>query len=722
MDKTAILDRSERLTETGIGLLRIAAGMFFLAPGLFNVVAPGDFLVLLEHFPPMTRDYIDGLFVAATTIEVVGGLLLVLGWNARLVLLPLIAVHVVAGILVVRFDTQSDIRLLSLFAHIMGIGLYTALLFLGSGRWSLDGGRDVVSRIAAAGRGGLARITHAMVSGAGRNFGVFLIRASVALPFIAAFFLYTADAAFQRSLPDPAIVALPLFAASLLGGLALLAGFQLNGTGWFLAALTVVHLVFVGLPDSFASQIGFINLLFHGLIFAAVICLRLIRFGSDLEVEHILSLDKKTVVVVGGGFAGTSLAKRLERKLPQNWRVVMISEENYTTFNPMLAEIVGATIMPSHCIAPIRRMLRRTRFIMARVSAVDLDQRTVRFDSDGAKGQIGYDHLVLAFGSRANLAIIPGMQEHAYPFKLLGDALTLRNRVIEQLERAEIETLPDQRRWLGHFVVIGGGFSGVEVAGAIHDFIASSHKHYPQLHDRDLQVSIVHGTDLPIPELAKPLGLHAKTSMTARGIQMYLDCKVERVDERGVEIGDGRRLDAGTIICTIGTKPNALVQDLDIPKDRGRIVVDGTMAVQGHPGLWALGDCAIVPNGFDGRPAAPTAQFAVREGKWLADNINAVIRGDMPRPFAYKPKGSMATIGHLNGVADLGFMRLTGFPAWIVWRGFYLSLMPTVAKKVKIFFEWTWSMLFSADIVDLRFTRTADVDRARTEDSPRKAA
>ncbi|MFK7853347.1 MAG: NAD(P)/FAD-dependent oxidoreductase, partial [Granulosicoccus sp.] len=311
---------------------------------------------------------------------------------------------------------------------------------------------------------------------------------------------------------------------------------------------------------------------------------------------------------------------------------------------------------------------------------------------------------------------VPGMREHAMPFKLLGDALKVRNRVIEQMEKADQESDSDRRRFMGHFIVVGAGFSGVEVGGAIQDFIRSSQKHYPRLHDADLKVSIVHRNQIPLQELPESLGKTSLARMSERGINMVMKSGVNLVDANGIETSDGGRIDGATVICTIGTQPNPLIDTLDVEKNRGKLVVDPDMSLTQHGNVWAIGDCAVIPNAHDQSTAPPTAQFAIREGQQLADNIKSAINGQSLKAFKYESKGSMATIGHLTGVADLfGMVRLAGFPAWLVWRAFYLMLMPTFAKKTRIFFEWTWSMLFSPDIINLRFTTTEQASGLRKD-------
>lgn len=716
MTNTRLLDRSEQLTDRGIALLRIASGVFFLLPGVFKIVMPADFLAMMQGFPAWLLPHIGWLFTLVIVTEVVGGLMLIAGFNVRLAVLPLVIVTVAAESLVVINDTGSAIRLLSVCSHFMGAGLYASIFFLGGGSWSLGRRYSLLHRWAERPQGKIQHLSHKVVSGAGRNLGLSLIRASVAIPFVAAFILGTQTGDYRESLLDNGWLRNSLLTLSLLGGIALITGFQRRAVGWLLAVLTVVHLLGVGLPDIAQSQIGFINLLFHLLILAAVFSLRLMEFGSELEVEHILSLDKRNVVVIGGGFAGTQLVKRLEKLLTAEWQVVLVSEENYTTFNPMLAEVVGASVLPSHVIAPIRRMVRKTRFISAKVTQIDLQNRRVVFDGEERQGSVDFEHLVFAFGTRASLDLVPGMREHAMPFKLLGDALKVRNRVIEQMEKADQESDPEQRRFMGHFIVVGAGFSGVEVGGAIQDFIRSSQKHYPRLHDADLKVSIIHRKALPLQELPESLGASCLARMSKRGIEMVMQSGVSQIDSRGVETAGGERIDGATVICTIGTQPNPLIDTLEVQKDRGRIVTDPDMSLAQFDHIWAIGDCAVIPNAHNQSTAPPTAQFAIREGQQLADNIASAIAGRATNAFSYESRGSMATIGHLNGVAELfGLVRLGGFSAWLVWRAFYLMLMPTLAKKTRIFFEWTWSMLFSPDIINLRFTTTQQASGLRRE-------
>jgi NADH dehydrogenase len=427
------------------------------------------------------------------------------------------------------------------------------------------------------------------------------------------------------------------------------------------------------------------------------------------------------IVVVGGGFAGTTLARELERRLPATHRVVLISEESTTTFNPMLAEVVGASVFPEHVVAPIRQMLRqhgRSQFVMGRVSAVDFGARRVVADTLAGVHEIAFAHLVIAVGQRAHLDLVPGMAEHALPLKLVGDAMAIRNRVLQRVARIELETDPVLRRQLGSFVVVGGGFSGVEVAGEIADFLRGARRFYPRVGDGELRVTLLHDGERLLPELPAALGDAAARSLGARGVDVRLGSRAAAVYADRVETHGGGVIEGRSVVCTIGNRPNPLVERLGLKLERGRIPTAADLSVPQRAGLWAIGDCALVRNGEAFAP--PTAQFAVAEARCLASNLLDAIAGRPTRAFGHRSRGMMATTGHLKGVAQVFGLRLTGLPAWLLWRAYYLSCMPTFGRKLRIWAEWTWSMGFGTDITHLRFTRTAEADAAppRLESTP----
>jgi NADH dehydrogenase len=419
---------------------------------------------------------------------------------------------------------------------------------------------------------------------------------------------------------------------------------------------------------------------------------------------------KKThIVIVGGGFAGSNLT-RLLQKHSKLFEITLVSEESYTTFNPMLAEVVGATVFPEHVVAPLRETVRHARFVMGTVSNVDFTAKRLRCDTLKGDIEITYDHLVLAYGNRARMDLIPGMTEHAVVLKTVGDAMHIRNLVLRRLAQIELETDISLRRSLGHFVVVGGGFSGVEVAGAIADSLREIRRFYPGVKADEIKVTLLHNGDRLLPELRACLGEAAHRSLVRRAVDVATMTSAAEFGERSVRLRDGRVLQAATTICTIGTTPNALTGRLvGLPCERGRIVCAPDLSV--IDSVWALGDCALIMNGGEGF-APPTAQFAVAEAKHLARNLIARAKGKATTPFAHRSRGMMATVGHLKGVAQIFGVRMSGILAWMAWRAYYLSQMPTFGRKVRIFVEWTWGMFFPPDITHFRFTRSHELMRS----------
>jgi NADH dehydrogenase len=438
------------------------------------------------------------------------------------------------------------------------------------------------------------------------------------------------------------------------------------------------------------------------------------------------------VVIVGGGFAGTTLARALQTRGGRGFRVTLLSEENYTTYNPMLPEVVGSTVLPGQVIAPLRLVLGRgQRFVMGRAVGLDARARRLLYVCGGRECALRYDHLVLAPGARAGMEMVPGLARHAIPLKLIGDAMRIRNEVIGRLEQASQTGDAEERRRLLRFVVIGGGFSGVEVAGEIHDLAGGALRHYPGLDREEMRVTLVHGGDRLLPELRPRLAEKAARGMRQRGIEILFEALAREVDGDGLRaaLSDGteRRIEAGTVVSTVGTAPNPLVAEFGLPVENGRIRTRPDMSVEGLPGLWAIGDCAAVPNATTGATAPPTAQFAVREARQLAQNLRRTRDGQPTRPFAFGGLGTLATIGNRRGVAEVLGVPVTGFPAWLLWRAFYLSKMPTLSRRLQIFVAWTWDMLFPSDIAQLRFTSSAEADRATAaappvqDDAPQRA-
>jgi NADH dehydrogenase len=424
----------------------------------------------------------------------------------------------------------------------------------------------------------------------------------------------------------------------------------------------------------------------------------------------------RTIVIVGGGFAGVYAARHLRRRLDRDWQVILFSQENHFIFTPLLGDVVGSAINPMHVVWPIRQMARGVTCRTAALTDLDLPARQVVYKT--AAGQVArqaYDHLILACGSAVNLDIIPGMAAHGWPLKTMGDALMLRNHLIGQLERAEVETDPAARRRLLAVVVVGGGYSGVEVTGEIADLLKGSSRFYGSHRPEDIRVTLLEGRQRILPELPESLSAFARTKMTGRGIEIRTGAVARSVTETGVSLADGTRIEAGTVVCTIGTTVSPLLAGSGLPLVRNRLQTTGDMRVEGHDNVWALGDCAAVPNAYDQSVSAPTAQLAVRQARQLARNVANAVRGQATRPFSFKPLGMLASIGNHRAVGLVFGVKVSGFLAWFLWRGIYLSKMPTLARKVQIAFDWAWQLVFPRDIAQLNLELTERLGRAHFE-------
>ncbi|MGE3525537.1 MAG: NAD(P)/FAD-dependent oxidoreductase, partial [Gemmatimonadales bacterium] len=328
---------------------------------------------------------------------------------------------------------------------------------------------------------------------------------------------------------------------------------------------------------------------------------------------------------------------------------------------------------------------------------------------DGHGHELPYDHLVVALGSVTNFFGIPGLREHALTMKTLGDALALRNHVIERLEEADTECAGARREELLTFTVAGGGFAGVETAAAMNDFILEALPHYPRIPRSALRVMLVEAGKHILPELGPGLGGYARRHLARRGVDIRLETRVTGVTGAGVSLSDGSLWPSQTLVWTAGATPSPLVAALPCDKERGRLVVDEYLRVPGYDNLWALGDCAAVPDAGTGLACPPTAQHALRQGRVLAANLVATLSGRPLRPFRFRTLGQLAAIGRRTGVAKVMGVMLSGFPAWWLWRTIYLSKLPRFEKKVRVALDWTLDLLFSKDLVQFLTLRSGGI-------------
>lgn len=400
------------------------------------------------------------------------------------------------------------------------------------------------------------------------------------------------------------------------------------------------------------------------------------------------------ILILGGGFSGVFTAKRLAEAAPQGTEVVLISETNYFTFQPLLPEVAAGALSASDSVTQLRQLLRHgAKVVQAEVLNIDFAAKTVTY-TQGSKRRVNdmpYDHLVLALGQVVRLDRVPGLCEHAFPVKTTAHAHRLRNHVINCLEYADGVDDPEVRKRLLTFVVIGAGFSGVETIGEVKDMIDRSLKFYPNIDKRDVRMLLVEFAGRILGELPESLAVYAAKRLEKQGIEVWLNTGVKAATFFNVEMNDGRVVDASTIVATIGNGPSPLVEAMAVEKERGKIKTDPFMRVPGHDGVWAVGDAALIPmknkrgeNAF----APPTAQFAVREGAQLADNIVAQLQGQPLKPFHYVPQGAMASIGNYRAVADVMGLRMHGVFAWLMWRAFYLGMLPGLVTKLRVIIGW----------------------------------
>jgi NADH dehydrogenase len=409
-----------------------------------------------------------------------------------------------------------------------------------------------------------------------------------------------------------------------------------------------------------------------------------------------------------------TFAQHLEKKAPAGIEIVLISSENHFVFTPMLAEVVGRSISPLHMAVVGRQMVHRTTWLTAQVTDIDLQTHLVRYVGEGGENaSLTYDHLILACGSEVNMNLMPGLAAYSYPIKTLGDAMDLSNDVISRLEEAAVETDAARRRRLLNLVVIGGGFTGVEVAGAITEVANHALRFYPTLKGERARIILLQHGNLLIPELNAPsLSKFTAEKLSEAGVDVRLNSGAQEVTAGGVRLPSGELIEAATVVSAVGTSPNPLIQKLGLPLQHGRLVTNPDMSVPGAANIWALGDCAMVPNAVDQRPSPPTAQFAMRQANQLAKNLVRTFRGEPTRPFSFKNLGMLASLGNRTAVAEILGVHVSGFIAWVLWRAIYLSKLPSLARKLEVVVDWTWSGLFSPNIVQLLTSRTGGVGLA----------
>ncbi|MGE0025791.1 MAG: FAD-dependent oxidoreductase [Thermoleophilia bacterium] len=412
------------------------------------------------------------------------------------------------------------------------------------------------------------------------------------------------------------------------------------------------------------------------------------------------------VVILGGGFGGVYTAMRLERLRARGAAVEasLVNRENYLVFQPMLAEVIAGDVGILDTLSPLRQLVPATGVYVREIESVDLERRVVTLGAGlmPRRSELPFDDLVVALGSVTDFRGITGLPEHALPFKTLADAVRIRNHVIHVLEQSSVERDADLRRRMLTFVVAGGGFSGTEVAAALNDFVRRAAADYRSIPPDEIRVVLVHSGERVLErELTPKLAAYATQSLREQGIELMLEQRLSAASAGSAVLSDGRRIATRTLISTVPSSPNPIVEKLGLPTAGGRLECDAMMRVVGTEGIWALGDCALVPKP-DGEPSPPTAQHAIRQARLLAGNIIARHDSRGMERFGFNGLGKLGGLGHRRAVAELpGGLRLSGLPAWLMWRGVYWWKLPGATRKTRVAISWISDMILPPHPVQL---------------------
>jgi len=431
--------------------------------------------------------------------------------------------------------------------------------------------------------------------------------------------------------------------------------------------------------------------------------------------------NKKKVVILGGGFAGVECARQLESKFGNDPEIelVMVSEDNFLLFTPMLPQVASGMIETRHIVFPIRTICKKTKFYEGRIKNIDPYGKLVNLWGTGDKRSISihYDFLIIALGSETNFFGMADVEKNAYTMKTLYDAVVLRNRIIDMLEQAENETNPILRKSFLNFVIAGGGFAGIETAGELMDLLLDARKHYHTIRKEDLRVIVIEALPMILPGFNEKLAGFAKEKMTDRRIDIRLKTAITSFDGNEVTtklvqnpkdpvdepITDVIR--TKTLIWTAGVTPVNTIKRSMFKTDKGKVITNDYLEVQDFPGVFAIGDCALFLDPETQRPFPPTAQIAEAQAKTAAKNLSALIKNSQKEKFVYHSKGQMAIIGKRSGIATVLGMNISGFWAWLIWRNVYLSKIPTFDKKMRVLLDWIIDLFFDRDISRLKLMK-----------------
>jgi NADH:ubiquinone reductase (H+-translocating) len=414
------------------------------------------------------------------------------------------------------------------------------------------------------------------------------------------------------------------------------------------------------------------------------------------------------ILIAGGGYVGMYTALTLQRKLRRGEaRVTVVDLRSYMTYQPFLPEAAAGSLEPRHVVVPLRRVLdrRKVDVVTGRVAGIDHGRKVAHvIPQMGHRREVPYDVLVVALGSIARTLPIPGLAECGIGFKRIEEAIRLRNQVIEQLDIAVSTDDEQVRRKALTFVVVGGGYAGVEALAELEDMARDATKYYEGISPGDMRWVLVEATGRILPEVGEDLGRYTLERLRERGIDVRLDTRLESAVGNRIVLSDGTEFDASTLVWTAGVKANPVLAGTDLPMDeKGRVKATATLQIEGCPDAWTAGDNARVPDltGAQGEFTAPNAQHAVRQARQLGRNIVRVLRGQEPKEYRHKYVGSVASLGLHKGAAQVYGIKLRGWPAWFMHRTYHLSRVPTFNRKVRVVADWTLALFFRREVVAL---------------------
>jgi NADH dehydrogenase len=401
-------------------------------------------------------------------------------------------------------------------------------------------------------------------------------------------------------------------------------------------------------------------------------------------------LARGGLLVVGGGYAGSVVARRLGE-------CTIVNPENYMLFRPLLAEAASGTLEPRHVVVPLRVLCPRAELIVGSATRLDESTRTLVVETDAGEYGVRYWNLVIALGAMTRTLPVPGLSEHGRGFNDLADAIELRNHVLRELEAADAELEPERRhRHLG-FVFVGAGYAGTEALAELQDLVRDALRYYPRLRDAPQRWVLVEAQDRILPEVPAPLAAYTARLLERRGVEIRTETRLEAVDAESATLSDGSTIPTHTLVWTAGVAPHPLVEAFGLPVDeRGRARVDEHLRVEGRQDVWALGDCARVPNAASTDPDPPTSQHALRQARRLARNL---VR--QPQTYRYRMIGQGATLGRYKGIAEIFGLRFRGFLGWFATRTYHLYQLPLLTRKARVVADWTVSLFFRRDISEL---------------------